>query len=240
MLRPSALRPLRNLSDDLADDCVDFLELKPAQDAFKAIQDHFELAEKEGTSPAEAVRRFWDHAHSEVPPEVSGFVQVDKNVDSRGDVNETYGRSATPDVAIKRSDRYGRLGSGKRHIPHGHRPPCLEEGQAVFWRYSGHIFTALMHFSLAGGFSAPNLAAVMRETNYLTSKSRDATYRRLLETTLFVLDAMADMRVGVGAGWRSAVRVRLLHAQVRRRIRLQLGVKKTYDYGVSGVPINQM
>lgn len=58
----------------------------------------------------------------------------------------------------------------------------------MFWRYSGQIFTALMHFSLAGGFSAPGLAAVMRETNYLTSDAREATYKRLLETTLFVLD----------------------------------------------------
>ena len=28
----------------------------------------------------------------------------------------------------------------------------------------------------------------MRETNYLTSDSRDATHKRLLETSLFVLD----------------------------------------------------
>lgn len=79
----------------------------------------------------------------------------------------------------------------------------------------------------------------MNETNYLTSASLDATYRRLLETTLFVLDAMGDMRVGVGKGWKSAVRVRLLHAMVRRRIRLGRGKLKVYDQEVSGIPINQ-
>lgn len=81
----------------------------------------------------------------------------------------------------------------------------------MFWKYSGQIFTALMHFSLAGkyhprlyppilsgdtdrnksysgGFSSPKLASVMHETNYLTSDAKEATYKRLLETTLFVLD----------------------------------------------------
>lgn len=108
-----------------------------------------------------------------------------------------------------------------------------------------------------GGFSSPNLSAVMNETGYLTSAYTDATYKRLLETTLFVLDvrdhmlppalrahpcvaqAMRDMRPGEGRGWRSCVRVRLLHAQVRRRIRLKQGKLKTYDVGVSGIPINQ-
>lgn len=41
---------------------------------------------------------------------------------------------------------------------------------------------------VVGGFSSPRLGATMRETGYLTSKQHDATYRRLLETTLFVLD----------------------------------------------------
>ena len=35
--------------------------------------------------------------------------------------------------------------------------PVLSEGQAVFWRYSGDMFHALLHFSLAGGRPAsPN------------------------------------------------------------------------------------
>ena len=98
----------------------------------------------------------------------------------------------------------------------------------------------------------------MRETGYLTSKQHDATYRRLLETTLFVLDVrsfphssagshltlrdrqvMTDMTVGEGRGWKSAIRVRLLHAQVRRRIAQKKGKLNTYDADVSGIPINQ-
>lgn len=35
----------------------------------------------------------------------------------------------------------------------------------------------------------------MRETGYLTSASRDATYKRLLETTLFVIDVSLTPRI---------------------------------------------
>jgi hypothetical protein len=99
--------------------------------------------------------------------------------------------------------------------------------------------SALMHFSLAGGFSSPALSSVMRETNYLTSDAREATYKRLLETTLFVLDSMSDMQPVTGRGWRSAFRVRLLHAQVRRRIAKGKGRYNVYDAEKDGVPINQ-
>lgn len=79
----------------------------------------------------------------------------------------------------------------------------------------------------------------MRETNYLTSDSRDATHKRLLETSLFVLDAMADMTTGDSRGWRSAFRVRMLHAQVRIRIREGKARHNVYDEEENGVPINQ-
>ena len=80
----------------------------------------------------------------------------------------------------------------------------------------------------------------MKSTGYLTSNSRDATYRRLIETTLFVLDAMSDMRVGEGKGWESAIRVRLLHAAVRRKIRQGVdNGRLPYSYAECGIPINQ-
>ncbi|KAK4058532.1 hypothetical protein OIO90_000694 [Microbotryomycetes sp. JL221] len=221
--RPSNLQPLRHLSDDLADQVVDMLELKPGQDALSAIEAHLARSRdgKRDGGKRDCVDEFWQYVTQE-PPSALGFSQINyKNYSSRG----------RPDEAMHRNDRSG------KSSPLGQ--PCLEEGQAVFWRYAGSIFTALMHFSLAGGFGAPHLAATMKATAYLTSNSRDATYRRLLETTLFVLDAMTDMRVGEGKGWRSAVRVRLLHAQVRRKIRLGLGKQGKYDYEEHGIPINQ-
>ncbi|KAM0788584.1 hypothetical protein ACM66B_001706 [Microbotryomycetes sp. NB124-2] len=235
--RPSTLKPLRHRSDTLADDVVDFLDLKPGQDALGAIEKHLAKssissgvhAERDSSSVSgeldatgdDCVHKFWRHVTKE-PPSLLGFENHRlKDYEARG----------TPDEAIRRNDRTGRSSPLVQ--------PSMEEGQAVFWRYAGSIFTSLMHFALAGGFGAPHLAATMKATAYLTSNSRDATYRRLLETTLFVLDAMTDMRVGKGKGWRSAVRVRLLHAQVRRKIRLGLGKEGKYDYEEHGIPINQ-
>ena len=68
----------------------------------------------------------------------------------------------------------------------------MSEGQAVFWRYSSQIFSALLHYSLAGGFSANRLVGVLRETSYLTGDARDKTYKRLLETTQAIIDYMVS------------------------------------------------
>lgn len=42
-----------------------------------------------------------------------------------------------------------------------------------------------------------------------------------------------------GQGWKSAVRVRMLHATVRVRIADKKGMKNVYDHAVDGIPINQ-
>lgn len=50
---------------------------------------------------------------------------------------------------------------------------------------------------------------------------------------------MADMTTGEGRGWRSAYRVRMLHAQVRIRIKQGRARYNVYDEKENGVPINQ-
>ena len=77
-------------------------------------------------------------------------------------------------------------------LPNYHPEPTVSEGQAVFWRYSSQIFSALLHFSLAGGFSANRVVGVLRETSYLTGEAKDQTYRRLLETTQAIMDYMVS------------------------------------------------
>jgi hypothetical protein len=42
-----------------------------------------------------------------------------------------------------------------------------------------------------------------------------------------------------GTGWKSAIRVRLLHSSVRVRLGNKMGMMKTYDEKVDGIPINQ-
>lgn len=87
------------------------------------------------------------------------------------------------------------------------------------------------------GFSSVRLTRILAETGYLTS-GRDSTYRRLLETTQFVIDAMTDMSVG-SQGWRSTIRVRLLHAQIRHRLLQNKGIAKVFRQELHGEPIAQ-
>jgi len=48
-----------------------------------------------------------------------------------------------------------------------------------------------------------------------------------------------DMTPITGIGWKSAVRVRILHSTVRVRLLAKKGIKKIYDEKVDGIPINQ-
>ena len=214
-IKPSHFQPLRHASDPLADALVDFLDLRPGKDSLAALQ--AELAKGPDAHPS--ATDFWSAVACEPPANATGLPPL------------------APDA--KHADRPATAFTPPPTGGNRHAPPSLSEGQAVFWRYSGPIFGALMHFSLAGGFSAPKLGAAMNETGYLTSERREATYKRLLETTLMVLDCMSDMRVGEGRGWRSCVRVRLLHAMVRRRIRMKKGKLNIYDSHAQGIPINQ-
>jgi len=52
-------------------------------------------------------------------------------------------------------------------------------------------------------------------------------------------DDQNDLTPITGQGWKSAVRVRMLHATVRVRIAAKKGMKNVYDHKVDGIPINQ-
>jgi hypothetical protein len=86
----------------------------------------------------------------------------------------------------------------------------------------------------------------------ISQATNDRTYARLLETTQFVLDVMncvvpsgspkekkdSHNLFPGGDGWKSTIRVRLLHAVARRRI-LESGGRKGYNRERDGIPINQ-
>lgn len=135
----------------------------------------------------------------------------------------------------------------------------LKLGQDVFYKFSGGILLALLHFSLAGGFASPRLTSILKKTAYLVpshqSSSSDAsqeklkeqqkrdgdkTWRRLIETTQWVLDVMEDSsalncsaasshpidsetpassNTFGGRGRHATLQVRFLHARVRQRVR---------------------
>ncbi|KAI5305408.1 hypothetical protein KEM56_004526 [Ascosphaera pollenicola] len=114
--------------------------------------------------------------------------------------------------------------------------PQIARGQEVFHRYSLPLTRALNSLSLTGGMSASRIV----ETLYRTGGfSPHVARRRILETTHFVssITESLDSIMPRGRGHRDAIKVRLLHASVRRRI-LELEGKRHgyFDVDAYGVP----
>ncbi|KZV94658.1 hypothetical protein EXIGLDRAFT_672908 [Exidia glandulosa HHB12029] len=134
--------------------------------------------------------------------------------------------------------------------------------QDFFFENSIMILQGLLHMSLAGGFASGRITRVLRTSSYLVPSkpgsisdvARDRTFMRLSETLQFVLDVMGAVVPSKGYpgspgelaqcvkcmqpgeyGWRSAVRVRLLHGIARRRTRSHPSFNASRD----GEPLNQ-
>jgi hypothetical protein len=201
------LEKLRWTGDDICDDVVKFLGMGGG-DMLVKLEEYMTSTPREKWD--DCVKRFWAGVEGQPPDGVNGS-------------DGTY----RPDLEHS---------SGLR---------TLARGQEVFWKYISPILTSLLHFSLVGmsssnslmtgGFSAPKIIEVLLHTSYLTSPSSAITNRRLFETTQMVLDAMNDMTPSTGIGFRSVIRVRMLHSQVR----LRLLRSPKYDTEGYGIPINQ-
>ncbi|KAK8077396.1 hypothetical protein PG996_003566 [Apiospora saccharicola] len=98
----------------------------------------------------------------------------------------------------------------------------------------------LMFLCLLGGMGARRPVETLHRTGGFGA---DVVNRRLLETTqhtLGVHDGLEAIKPG-GHGWESTVRVRLLHASVRKRIVQLAREDPTYfDVAAHGVPINDL
>ncbi|KAK6225943.1 tat pathway signal sequence [Colletotrichum tabaci] len=116
----------------------------------------------------------------------------------------------------------------------------VERGQQVFLRYGGPAMFALAFQSLVGGFGSRRVVETLARTGGF---GINITRRRLLETLQHILEVTRDLgsvQPG-GDGFASSVRVRLLHAAVRRRI-LALAAERPsyYDVHAWGVPVNDL
>ncbi|RMD44593.1 hypothetical protein DV735_g496, partial [Chaetothyriales sp. CBS 134920] len=116
----------------------------------------------------------------------------------------------------------------------------IARGQDVFYRYGGATVVGLAYQSLLGGMGANRIAEVLARTGGFSVK---VARHRLFETTKFVLEStqsLESIQKG-GAGFASAIRVRLLHAAVRKRImKLAENRPDYYDVQAYGVPINDL
>ncbi|OAP58007.1 hypothetical protein AYL99_07097 [Fonsecaea erecta] len=113
-------------------------------------------------------------------------------------------------------------------------------GQDVFYRYGAATLTGLAYQSLLGGMGANRVVEVLARTGGFSVK---VARHRLFETTQHILEctrSLESIQPG-GAGFASSVRVRLLHAAVRRRI-MQLSKTRPSYYSVEqyGIPINDL
>ena len=115
----------------------------------------------------------------------------------------------------------------------------VKRGQSVFLRYCMPCLMSLFNLSLIGGVSAPKINAVLVSTNYLSSTDTYAVYRRLMETTVYVVQLLQINSLHINSiGWQNNVSVRFLHGQVRSRLMKRAG-DKAWDIDTNGIPINQ-
>jgi hypothetical protein len=114
----------------------------------------------------------------------------------------------------------------------------IARGQDVFYRYGGPVLTGLAYQSLLGGLGAARVTEVLSRTGGFAV---DVARNRLFETTQYLLQctrSLADIQPG-GDGWAATIRVRLLHATVRKRILKLAETRPEYfDTEKLGVPIN--
>ena len=82
------------------------------------------------------------------------------------------------------------------------------------------------------------------EAPRITKRSNERTFKRLMETTQFVVECMGvDAMEHGGTGWKAAIRVRLLHTTMRARLRakikrdIETKGKSPWDESL-GIPIN--
>ena len=116
----------------------------------------------------------------------------------------------------------------------------IARGQDVFYRYGGACLTGLAYQSLLGGMGAARVVETLSRTGGFSVK---VARHRLFETTQHILEctrSVSSVQPG-GDGFASSLRVRLLHAAVRKRI-LALTRRHPEYYSVAehGIPINDL
>jgi hypothetical protein len=114
----------------------------------------------------------------------------------------------------------------------------IKAGQEVFCAYAGSMALSLFYRSLVPGFSLPKIASVLEATRYLAPPStREQVTARLTDTgaMLAVCARNHDSVLPGGDGWKTTLRVRVLHAKVRKA----LLANKQWNRDELGVPINQ-
>ncbi|MFI7407284.1 oxygenase MpaB family protein [Streptomyces sp. NPDC049627] len=107
----------------------------------------------------------------------------------------------------------------------------IERGRALLGRYETLVVSTLLCASLPLCYGCADGAQVLARSQRLTS----GVYRRLMETSQFVVDVLDHGGLGPGGrGLRSAQKIRLLHATMRYHVGRQGDWNRAW-----GLPVNQ-
>lgn len=202
----ASMQRLRRVGDAEADAALRAVGAKPKDDVFELV---LEAARQEGLQHLCRLT-----TEPLVDPEAPALRRRGSSTSARGAAIEPFLRSVYC-------------------VPKWVDWDAVQRGQDVFVRYGPAACMCLFYLSLVGGFSAPKINKVLTSTGYLNA---DQVMRRIYETFSMIVDCMEHgaLRPG-GKGWLSCLRVRFLHAKVRRR----LLEHRAWDVEEWGVPINQ-
>ena len=115
--------------------------------------------------------------------------------------------------------------------PSWYAPEVVDSGARAWWRF-GSVQAITLYQSLLYGYQSPGLSRPLALTGRLTSGTSD----RLAETGRWIVSATSPGGMAPGArGWAASVRIRMVHALVRRHLLTAEG----WDQQSWGVPINQ-
>lgn len=116
----------------------------------------------------------------------------------------------------------------------------IERGMDAFHRYSGPLLIGMGYQSLVGGMGSVRAVETLTRTSGFSVKN---ARKRVYETAQFILQTSRSLEAmrPHGEGVNACLRVRLLHAAVRQRIRRLAQSHPTYfDEARWGVPINDL
>jgi len=117
-------------------------------------------------------------------------------------------------------------------IPLGN-PEAIARGQRLFGLFGPEILLVLGFYSLPLAYAAGNGVQAI----YRARRLRDDPLRRLYDTAQMLINVMqVGQLTRGGIGWRSACKVRLMHALIRRRVQSDPASPWSSDWGT---PINQ-
>lgn len=239
------LRPLTYTYDTLASECLDRLDEISPPPATKPSLRHQETQHGEAQEEAAQLKETQDERprdekprdekpRDEKPQEENGHPPTPKPTTARRDLYALLATHHATDTTLST------LWSQLHTIPPWVDWAQIARGQAVFYRYGGPAIVSLTFQSLVGGMAGWRVVETLARTGGFNAK---VAKHRLLETFQHVLQVtkdVASVQPG-GEGFIASVRVRLLHASVRRRILALAKLRKGYfDVEAWGVPINDL